>query len=78
MDVIDGDVASAAKKLDGVLNNNNVGRDWATNRRHKPKGEERRKLISMRWRRRFKHEVRLLYDFGQPDCSLTNKFFKGC
>ncbi|KAI5124548.1 hypothetical protein M0805_003070 [Coniferiporia weirii] len=55
--VRNGDVAGAAKALDRVLSINSVAKEWRSNRRHKPKGEERRKLASLRWRRRFKDEV---------------------
>lgn len=57
--MIEGDTASSAKILDRILMLNSVSRDWFTNKRHKPKGEERRRLESLRWRRRFKSEVRL-------------------
>lgn len=57
INVIEGDTASSAKILDRILMLNSVSRDWFTNKRHKPKGEERRRLESLRWRRRFKSEV---------------------
>ncbi|KAL5529169.1 hypothetical protein ACEPAG_5143 [Sanghuangporus baumii] len=52
-----GDIAQGAKMLDRMLAQNGVPRDWFHNRRHKQKGEERRRLKSMRHRKRFKHEV---------------------
>ena len=52
-----GDVAAAALRLDRIVGASGIARDWWTNRRHKQKGEERRKLASMRWRKRFKLEV---------------------
>ena len=55
--VHEGDIATAAKMLDKIVMTNGVSRDWYTNKRHKPKGEERRRLESLRWRRRFKSEV---------------------
>ncbi|EJD05894.1 uncharacterized protein FOMMEDRAFT_139209 [Fomitiporia mediterranea MF3/22] len=55
--VHNGDVAGAARMLDKILARNSVARDWFTNRRHKQKGELRRRMKSIRWRRRFKHEV---------------------
>lgn len=57
MEIDGGDIADAAKKLDRVLAQNGVPREWFTNRRHKQKGEERRRLNSIRHRRRFSHEV---------------------
>jgi len=55
--VIDGDVSSASKTLERFLAQNNVIREWRMSFRHRQKGEERRKLKSVRWRRRFKFEV---------------------
>ena len=55
--VLSGDVAGAASRLDRIVGSSGIAREWWTNRRHKPKGEERRKLASTRWRRRFKLEV---------------------
>ncbi|KAH8117413.1 hypothetical protein DFH11DRAFT_1541679 [Phellopilus nigrolimitatus] len=52
-----GDTAGAAKLLDKIMAQNSVARDWMRNKRHTPKGEERRMLKSVRWRKRFKHEV---------------------
>ncbi|KAL5490362.1 hypothetical protein ACEPAI_5195 [Sanghuangporus weigelae] len=52
-----GDIAQGAKMLDRMLAQNGVPRDWFQNRRHKQKGEERRRLKSLRHRTRFKHEV---------------------
>ncbi|KAL5533084.1 hypothetical protein ACEPAF_4860 [Sanghuangporus sanghuang] len=52
-----GDIALGAKMLDKMLAQNGVPRDWFQNRRHKQKGDERRRLKSLRHRRRFKHEV---------------------
>lgn len=52
-----GDVAGASKFLDRILAHNNVIREWRMSFRHRQKGEERRKLKSTRWRKRFKYEV---------------------
>lgn len=63
--VTDGDVANSSKALERFLAQNNVIREWRMSFRHRQKGEERRKLKSVRWRRRFKYEV---------SCVVTYRF----
>ncbi|THU90715.1 hypothetical protein K435DRAFT_760059, partial [Dendrothele bispora CBS 962.96] len=56
--VTDGNVASALKKLDTILNRNKVRKQLRLTERHEKKGVKRRRLESERWRRLFAHEVR--------------------
>ena len=56
-----GDVASASRKLEHILMQNSIPREWRRSFRHRQKGEERRKLESTRWRKRFKFEVSARY-----------------
>lgn len=62
--VTDGDVANSSKALERFLAQNNVIREWRMSFRHRQKGEERRKLKSVRWRRRFKYEVSFAVTYG--------------
>ncbi|KLO18584.1 hypothetical protein SCHPADRAFT_993473 [Schizopora paradoxa] len=57
VEVNDGDIGNAFRRLDAIMGRNNV---WAELRktRHERKGEKRRRLESERWRRRFKEEVK--------------------
>lgn len=55
--VVNGDIADATKKLDRILNENNVWRELRLTQRHEKKGAKRRRLSSERWRTRFKDEV---------------------
>lgn len=57
MKVENGDINKANRYLSGILARDGVMKEWFENRRHRQKGELRRKLASMRWRRLFKHEV---------------------
>ena len=57
MKVEDGDINKANRILSSILARDGVMKEWFENRRHQQKGELRRKLVSMRWRRLFKHEV---------------------
>ncbi|KIP09136.1 hypothetical protein PHLGIDRAFT_18739 [Phlebiopsis gigantea 11061_1 CR5-6] len=49
---------SAFSRLSKIMNRNNVPRELFLTRRHEKKGVKRRRLVSVRWRRRFAHEVR--------------------
>lgn len=53
----DGGAASALHKLQALLRRNNVIAEYRSQERHEKKGEKRRRLESVRWRRRFAHEV---------------------
>lgn len=57
MKVIDGNLADAFKRLDGILARNRVRRQLKLAERHEKKGVKRRRLESERWRRLFAHEV---------------------
>ncbi|KAI0807120.1 hypothetical protein C8Q74DRAFT_1362660 [Fomes fomentarius] len=52
------DVGSALAMLKGILAINNVRSSHVRDERHEKKGEKRNRLRSLRWRRRFAHEVR--------------------
>ena len=56
--VYDGDVHTALARLRGILNMNAVRYTNVRDERHEKKGEKRNRLKSLRWRRRFAHEVR--------------------
>ncbi|KAF5391386.1 hypothetical protein D9757_001913 [Collybiopsis confluens] len=58
VDVVDGDVGKAFKRLDSILTRNMVRRELRLTERHEKKGPKRRRLESERWRRLFAHEVR--------------------
>ncbi len=51
------DVGSALATLKGILAINNVRASHVRDERHEKKGEKRNRLRSLRWRRRFAHEV---------------------
>ncbi|KAI0748024.1 hypothetical protein C8Q80DRAFT_1270472 [Daedaleopsis nitida] len=53
-----GDVGSALSTLKNILNANGVRYSHVRDERHEKKGEKRNRLRSLRWRRRFAHEVR--------------------
>lgn len=57
--VFKGDVATALRQLKAILASNNVRSQNVRDERHEKKGEKRNRLKSLRWRRRFAHEVRL-------------------
>ncbi|OCH95514.1 hypothetical protein OBBRIDRAFT_535832 [Obba rivulosa] len=50
--------ASALHRLQILLRRNQVIAEYRSQERHEKKGEKRRRLESVRWRRRFAHEVR--------------------
>ncbi|TBU50673.1 hypothetical protein BD309DRAFT_879267 [Dichomitus squalens] len=52
------DVGSALAKLKAILTINAVRATNIRDERHEKKGEKRNRLKSLRWRRRFAHEVR--------------------
>ncbi|KAJ8487135.1 hypothetical protein ONZ51_g4357 [Trametes cubensis] len=52
------DVSMALTKLRGILTVNAVRQTSVRDERHEKKGEKRNRLRSLRWRRRFAHEVR--------------------
>ncbi|KAI0781036.1 hypothetical protein BD413DRAFT_18659 [Trametes elegans] len=52
------DVSRALTKLKRILTVNNVRATSVRDERHEKKGEKRNRLRSLRWRRRFAHEVR--------------------
>ncbi|KAI8998727.1 hypothetical protein BD414DRAFT_475900 [Trametes punicea] len=56
--VTDKDVPTALAKLRAILTINAVRQTNLRDERHEKKGEKRNRLRSMRWRRRFAHEVR--------------------
>ncbi|OSD01611.1 hypothetical protein PYCCODRAFT_1436218 [Trametes coccinea BRFM310] len=56
--VIKGQVSVALNKLKGILSINAVRQTNIRDERHEKKGEKRNRLRSLRWRRRFAHEVR--------------------
>jgi len=58
VEVNEGDVGQAFRKLDAIMGKNNVWAELRKTARHERKGEKRRRLQSERWRRRFKEEVR--------------------
>ena len=58
MKVERGDVAGALHKLNDILSANGVRSAHIRDERHEKKGEKRNRLKSLRWRRRFAHEVR--------------------
>ncbi|OSX65200.1 hypothetical protein POSPLADRAFT_1038980 [Postia placenta MAD-698-R-SB12] len=51
-------VAFAFTKLRRILSTNHVVKELRMAERHEKKGDKRRRLRSVRWRRRFAHEVR--------------------
>ncbi|EIW60480.1 uncharacterized protein TRAVEDRAFT_120749, partial [Trametes versicolor FP-101664 SS1] len=51
-------VGLALTKLKGILTVNAVRHTAVRDERHEKKGEKRNRLKSVRWRRRFAHEVR--------------------
>ncbi|EMD38510.1 hypothetical protein CERSUDRAFT_82785 [Gelatoporia subvermispora B] len=53
-----GGAAGALHDLQVILRRNNVMAEYRSQERHEKKGEKRRRLESLRWRRRFAHEVR--------------------
>ncbi|KAM5538981.1 hypothetical protein V8D89_007204 [Ganoderma adspersum] len=56
--VFKGDIATALRQLKTILTSNNVRSQNVRDERHEKKGEKRNRLKSLRWRRRFAHEVR--------------------
>ncbi|ESK96949.1 hypothetical protein Moror_6527 [Moniliophthora roreri MCA 2997] len=56
--VVDGNVQDAFSRLKRLLNRNAVRLTWRADERHERKGEKRRRLRSIRWRRIFAHHVR--------------------
>ena len=56
--VYKGDLSSALTTLKGILTINGVRSTHIRDERHEKKGEKRNRLRSVRWRRRFAHEVR--------------------
>ncbi|KAI0670477.1 hypothetical protein C8Q78DRAFT_1079439 [Trametes maxima] len=56
--VIGNEVTVALSKLRGILQVNAVRATNVRDERHEKKGEKRNRLKSLRWRRRFAHEVR--------------------
>lgn len=56
-----GDLATALMKLKNILNVNAVRQTHIRDERHEKKGEKRNRLKSLRWRRRFAHEVRWIF-----------------
>lgn len=56
---VNGDIAHALNKLKTILKNNYVRPEWLAQKRHEKKGNRRRRLASLRWRRRFSYEVRM-------------------
>ncbi|KAI0646956.1 hypothetical protein C8Q79DRAFT_1009113 [Trametes meyenii] len=56
--VINHEVSLALAKLRGTLQANAVRATNVRDERHEKKGEKRNRLKSLRWRRRFAHEVR--------------------
>ena len=58
MPVYHGDVGAALAKLHTVLQKNAVRATNVRDERHEKKGEKRNRLRSIRWRKRFAHEVR--------------------
>ena len=56
--MVKGDVGSALAKLKNILAVNAVRVTNIRDERHEKKGEKRNRLRSLRWRRRFAHEVR--------------------
>ncbi|KAI0637067.1 hypothetical protein C8Q77DRAFT_1071286 [Trametes polyzona] len=56
--VINGQVSFALTKLKSILAVNAVRQTAVRDERHEKKGEKRNRLRSLRWRRRFAHEVR--------------------
>ncbi|KAI1795970.1 hypothetical protein LXA43DRAFT_1090593 [Ganoderma leucocontextum] len=56
--VFKGDVGTALRHLKTILTANNVRSQNVRDERHEKKGEKRNRLKSLRWRRRFAHEVR--------------------
>ncbi|PIL23902.1 hypothetical protein GSI_13653 [Ganoderma sinense ZZ0214-1] len=56
--VFKGDIATALRQLKSILTINNVRSQNVRDERHEKKGEKRNRLKSLRWRRRFAHEVR--------------------
>ncbi|KIK59900.1 hypothetical protein GYMLUDRAFT_74349 [Collybiopsis luxurians FD-317 M1] len=58
VDVIDGDIGGAFRRLDSILTRNMVRKQLKLTERHEKKGPKRRRLESERWRRLFAHEVR--------------------
>ncbi|KAH9854131.1 hypothetical protein C2E23DRAFT_884238 [Lenzites betulinus] len=56
--VTNNEVAFALMKLKGILTVNAVRHTAVRDERHEKKGEKRNRLKSVRWRRRFAHEVR--------------------
>lgn len=58
MAVYKGDLSSALTTLKGILTINGVRSTHIRDERHEKKGEKRNRLRSVRWRRRFAHEVR--------------------
>lgn len=60
MAVRDGAVAEAYNRLMRRLRGNNMWREIRSQSRHEKKGVKRRRLRSVRWRRRFAAEVRVI------------------
>ena len=56
--MVQGDLQSALVRLKGILTVNAVRASHVRDERHEKKGEKRNRLKSLRWRRRFAHEVR--------------------
>ncbi|KAI0336429.1 hypothetical protein GY45DRAFT_1238766 [Cubamyces sp. BRFM 1775] len=56
--VTNNQVSIALTKLKGILTINAVRQTSVQDERHEKKGEKRNRLRSLRWRRRFAHEVR--------------------
>lgn len=52
-----GGAAQALSKLEFIMKANNIKTESKAGLRHEKKGEKRRRLKSLRWRRLFAHEV---------------------
>lgn len=70
--VRDGNVGAAYRKLGGILTQNHVWEELRRTERHEKKGAKRRRLRSERWRTRFKEEVSLRPMFTFPLHSNSN------
>ncbi|TFY72692.1 hypothetical protein EVG20_g290 [Dentipellis fragilis] len=58
VEVRNGAVTEALRRLQTTLSRNRVQQELRATARHEKKGVKRRRLRSQRWRRRFAHEVR--------------------
>lgn len=64
----EGDLATAYRQLDAILQRNKVRATLRMTERHEKPGVKRRRLRSQRWRKRFADEV----------CSLHSKLYATC